>query len=198
MHPVFLQAIYYAVAMGLMVTIIAFFMRGFFWKYLKVRMSLGKLVLIKIRSQLRDYYKIGTVIEGMLEYKTKDRDGKKQIVRLQIPKNKIIFYKSIGVTMVDVDEERNAIACIDFSTVTGFDAIKWNNLFIRALTRPTISTNKEKIIIIALVIIAIVGLAAAYFGYMNYKELLALKKNIPAMFEALKQSTAVIKPASGI
>jgi hypothetical protein len=198
MHPVFIQAFYYAVAMGLSVVVIAFLLRGFFWKFVKVKMSLGRLVLVKIRSKLRDHYKIGEVMEGNLEYKSKDRDGKKTVIRLTIPRDTYPFYKSIGVTWVDVDEEKNAIAKVNFESVSGFDAVKWNNLFIRALTRPTIGSSKEMLVLIALLIIGLAALAAVYFGYMNYKELLEIKtKILPSIIESLKTG-ATITPAPGI
>lgn len=197
MHPIFVQAFYYGVAMLLTLFIVAFLFRGFFWKYIQVKMSMGRLVLIKIRSSLRDYYKVGEVIDNNLVYKTKDSDGKKAVIRINIPKDVQYFYKSIGVNWIDVDEEKNALMSVSYKPATGFDAIKWNNLFIRALTRPTVGDQKEKIIIILLVVVIIACLGAVYFGYMNYKELLALKKTLPQLIELAKH-TATITPPSTI
>jgi hypothetical protein len=171
--------------------------KDFFWKYLRVKLSMGKLILVKIRTPLRDYYKVGYVSENNVIYKTKDTDGRKEDIRITIPKDSLVFYKSIGVTWVDVDEEKNAILTVKYNPVSGFDAIKWNNLYIRALTRPSIGDQKEKIIILLLVLVIVAILGIGYFSYINYKELLAIKNALPQILNLIQHS-ATISPTNVI
>lgn len=51
----------YAALMVFTILGFSFFLRGFFWKYFKVRTSFGKNVMVKVRTPLRDYYAVGWV-----------------------------------------------------------------------------------------------------------------------------------------
>lgn len=159
MNEMFINLVYYIVVMVLTLLGCGFIQKGFFWKYLKVRASMGRLVLIKIREINRDDYKVGEIEGGKLKYTVKGKDKK----LIMIPKNKPVFYKTIGITMIDIDSEKNAVCCVDYSSLEGFDAEKYNDLLLRALYKPKIDNNREKMIITCLVILLI---AVAFIGYM--------------------------------
>ena len=178
---ILLQAFYYSCVMMITVFILSFMLKGFFWKYIKVRMSFGKLVLVKLRSTLRDHYKIGWVEDGFLCYRTKDESGK-YVIRTSIPKDRPVFYKSLAITFIDIDEETNGICTIDYSSITGFDAKKFSDLYTRCLMRPSINSTKETIILVLLILILVSSLASIYFGYKNTALTQQLATDIPNYF----------------
>jgi len=150
-------------------------MRGFFWQFLRVKVSLGKFVLVKIRAVNRDYYRVGRVHEGFLVYKPTKHEK-----RISIPDSSV-FYRSLGISWVDLDDEKNALVKPDFSTVTGFDAIKYNNLYLRALYSPKIADTMEKIIIGLLVLAVILIAINLFFTYNGYDAIGIIKQNIQSL-----------------
>ena len=172
---ILLQTLYYAIVMVLAVMVMALMLKGFFWKYIKVRLSFGRLVLIKIRGINRDYYAYGEIEEGFLVYTDKVR--KKKEKRISIGDNSY-FYKTLGVSMVDVNAETNAVCKPDYSSVTGFDAVKYNNLYTRALYSPQISDNKDKIIMVLLILILLGTFGAIYIGYTAYQNTAVLQQMV--------------------
>ena len=169
----------------------AMFLKGFFWKYFKVRTSFGKLVLIKVRTPLRDYYTIGTVEENFLCYKDKG-----YTIRIAMNSKDKIFYRSLGVNWVDVDEEKNAIARTDYSAVTGFDAKKHSDLLTRALMRPSITSNQEKIILIVVILSLLVSAAGVYFAYQASTATNNLIQSLPLLLQ--KTVEAVLNKGSTV
>lgn len=169
-NPIFEQIGNNILVMLLGIFIIAFTMKGFFWQYLRVRLSFGRLTLVKIRAVNRDYFKVGEIIDGFLVYPTKT--GHK---RISI-KDSSYLYRSMAITWIDVDEEQNAIAKPDFSTVSGFDAEKYDNLYKRTLYRPSASDAKEKLLFTLVFISIIAAIAAAvlsYFGMRNDAQIMS-------------------------
>lgn len=139
-------------------------LRGFFTPFLKVKASAGRLVLVRVRSQLRDYFKSGEVIDGTLKFKSANGHSR----TLNIP-DYPVFYKAYNVTCIDVDEKKNAIFMLDAKAISGYDAEKYDDLILRALLKPALN-NKKLIIIIALLALLIV-LAFAIIGlqFQTYK-----------------------------
>lgn len=152
MNPLLTYVLSGCVLMLLLVFAISFLFRGFFFKYLKVKASFGKLVLVKMRSTLRDYFAVGKVEEGMLIFKFNE-----DVKSIPVDMKTNPFYRCLGVSWVDLEEETNAICKTDYSGVPGWDPIKINNLLVRALTRPTVNSGKENLMII-LVGLAIIGI----------------------------------------
>jgi hypothetical protein len=183
MHPVFLQTIYYAVVLILGFLMVSFIQRGFFLKFIKVRLSFGRLVLVKLREVNRDFYAVGEVLEGYLIFKQK-----KDIKRLTIPRDKKIFYRSMGILWVDVDNERNSIMTWEYTEEKGFDAIKFNDLFMRALNKPSVTDNTTKILIILVCFVALLVIVDIYFDYQTGKKIEALYP----LIQQLKQASATI------
>lgn len=178
---ILIQAGYYGLVMVITIAILSMMMRGFFWKYIKVRTSFGKYVMVKIRTKLRDYFVVGKMEEGFLIYK-----HKKEEYRLAINFKENQFYKCVGVMWVDIDEDKSAIALTDFSAVGSHDPRKWNEVLLRALFRPSISDNKQKIILIILIVLGIGILVIGYLEYHNYASLRTLNQYIYTFAEAAK------------
>lgn len=131
---------------------------GLFKPYIRVRGSRGKLVLIKVKNIVADYFVTGKVEERMLVFK----DRKKEIRRIVLPLDRSGIYRSMAVSCVDVDDEKNAVITYSNELVPGFDAVKFNDLYTRAMYKPTLIDNKTMIIIVLLVI-AIIGIVAVGF-----------------------------------
>ena len=187
------SSIYYLLTMLITVTFISFFQRGFFWKYWKVRTSFGKHVLVKIRNPLTDYFEVGWVENGCLCYK-----HKKVVHRIDMVEGTQYFYRGMAVGWVDVDDEKNAIAKSDYSVVPGFDTEKFENLLIRALTRPSLTSKKDLIMIICLVVIVLCSFASLFLLYRVYQMDQAMLQNLPGMIRAVLQEGAVVRPTGVI
>lgn len=185
-NVIMIQTGYYALVLFGTLFMCGAIQRGFFWKYLKVRTSFGKYVMVKIRSPLRDYFQVGWVEEGFLMYEIKRSWKEKDIIRLNIPQKKSPFYKAVAVTWVDVDDEKHAICCADYSTVTGYDAIKNNNLHQRALMRPSITSGYEKIMMFCLVMLIFAVLILCVMVWKNSQAVVALKTQIPGIIEGMR------------
>ena len=142
---IIVQVSTYFLVLVMAVGALALIFKGLFWQYIRVRTSLGRLVLVKIRSVNRDFFRVGRVEESMLVFK-----GTTGMKRISV-ESKDSFYRSLNVNWVDIDEEKNCIIKPDMTGITGFDAEKYENLYLRALYRPE-SVNKKEIIIIILLL----------------------------------------------
>jgi hypothetical protein len=131
---------------------------GLFKPYMKVRGSRGKLVLVKVKNILGDYYIPGRVEERFLIFK----DRKKEPRRIALPERVSGIYRAMGVSCIDVDDDKNAIIIYSNELVAGFDAVKYSDLYTRALYKPSLTDNKTMIIIVLLIVIllGIFGLIA--------------------------------------
>lgn len=184
---VMVQAGYYGIVLVLTLFFVGAFQRGFFINYFKVRISFGKYVMVKVRSPLRDYFKKGWVEEGFLIYEIRRSWKEKDTIRLNIPKKgPSPFYKCMSVVWVDVDDERHAICQTDYSTATGYDAIKNNNLHQRALMRPSITTGYEKIMMFLLVVLVLAVVIDCFIGWGAYKQAILLKQQLPGIIQGMR------------
>lgn len=182
MNPIIEQTLYYFVVLILAFFVIGFILRGFFWKFIRVRLSFGRFILCKLKAVNRDYYATGHIEENFLILTTH-----KNTRRICI-KDSSVFYKSIGVTWVDIDDQKNALVKPDFSTVDGFDPVKYNNLYKRTLYKPSIADNKEKMVIGGIILIIILCGILAFFLYkQNY-----LLEFLGKQLESLKGSVSGI------
>lgn len=175
-NDLLIQTSAYAALMIFTILGFSFFLRGFFWKYFKVRTSFGKNVMVKVRTPLRDYYAVGWVEENFLCYKSKPF-----IIRIAMDSKFKIFYRSLSINFVDVDEEKNAICTLDYSPVTGFDAKKHSDLLTRALMRPAITSGQEKIILICVLFLCLASLVTIYLSYSGYAQSQLIYRELPGI-----------------
>lgn len=188
-NEILVQMISYLVVLLITFGGISVLLKGFFFNYMRVRGSLGKKVLVKIRSVNRDYYAQGWIEENNLVYETKL--GKEKVKKiLMIPEGKNPFYRSLNVNWVDVDEEKNAICFTDYTTVSGFDSVKYSHLLERALKKPVLTSSQDKIIIICLLGLIAIGCLSLYFNYSILKEVGTLKAILNTI-----QATATVTPS---
>lgn len=177
---VLMQAAYYAIVMGLSIGIMAMLMRGFFWKYLKVKTSFGKYVIIKIRTHLRDYFAVGWEEEGFLIYKSKKIEK-----RIKLESGADYFYRTLGVYWVDIDEKKGAICKVDYEAVTGHDQEMQSNLLARALTRPSVTDNREKLMMLILIGIGIALIVVGFLAFSSYNLNREILMQLPALAKSI-------------
>lgn len=168
----------YTAVLLLAIMFFSFMLKGFFWKFLKVKTSMGRLTLIKRRGQLRDEFLIGEIKEGFLVFKDR-KEGKKFINRIACDNNtNKALYRSLGVSWIDIDDENRICKC-DYTAIPGFDSKKFSDLFIMAEQQPEIGDNKQMIMLLILGVIVLLCIGAVYFGYTNYDLVKAISLDIP-------------------
>lgn len=184
-----IQMVAYLITMLATVGIIAFVQSGFFWSFLKVKMSMGRKILVKSRTATHDDYAVGYVEDGTLKFVI-NKNNK----TINLPDNHKAFYRSIGVLWVDVDEETNNICSIDYSVQPGFDAIKMDNLIKRALQKPLEKGNFERVVVLLLLGILAASAFGAYLAYMNSEAILNIQNTLPTITSQLQ---GVVTQGSG-
>ncbi len=160
--------------------------RGFLFKFLKVRASFGRLILVKLRALNRDYYSIGKIEEEFIVFKS--ASGTK---RINIKNNKA-FYRSLGVAWIDIDDSTGAVCSPDYSAVAGFDPVKYQELYNRCLYKPGIKDNTTKIIIGALLLIVVGLVIVAFMVYRQSTIIQGLINNIGSINSQLDSVKGVI------
>lgn len=158
-NEILVQAGYYFITLVIGILIIAMVQKGFFGAFWKVRTSFGRLVLCKFRTLNRDYFLVGAIEEGFLVVKT--RDGVKRIGI----KDGTSVYRCLGMNWADIDEETNQISNAKYEAQAGYDAIKYNNLYLRALYKPPTDDMQNKILIGLMVLILLLVVGAVFGIY---------------------------------
>jgi hypothetical protein len=174
-QAVMLQTLYYVIVCFVLLFLIAMLLRGFFWNYIKVRTSFGKYFLIKIRNPIRDYFTMGKYEDGFMIFKHHRKE-----LKVPFPENLPVIYRCLAVSWVDYDEKSGSFVKADFSAVTSYDARKFNNLYLRALTLPQIASGFEKVLIILMVISLIFMAIVLYFNATNYANIKSILKYLAA------------------
>lgn len=170
-----LMLTYMAIFFGLILLcfgVINFFMGGSFMPWLRVKTSRGKKILVRVRTIVQDYYKSGIIDKGMLVFKDREKEER----RISVGDGMV--YRGMGVNNIDVDDESNGVVKRSFEAVSGFDAVKYNYLYLRALFRPENMTKEIRIIIVLLVLVLIGVAASLWLGY-NMSEQIAGLSNVP-------------------
>ena len=167
LNDVYLVTGSYLAVVLIAVGVLNWLQAGLLFPFLKVRASRGRLILVRIRSVTSDYYKPGEIIEGFLIFK----DRKKNSRRIKCSSRDLIT-RAMGVATVDIDDEKNAIGKPDFSAIDGFDAVKYENLYIRCLTKPGLESTQDKIIL-ALLVVAVLSIIVV--GFLVFKNAKAIE-----------------------
>lgn len=167
---IWIQAGYYFIVMVITIFLIGIFQKGFWGHFVRVKLSFGRLLMVKIKAVNRDYFRTGRIEDGFLIYKSINKDEEEK--RMVISDSNEIYY-AVGCRWIDVHEELNCILSPDLSGVTGFDAVKFSNLYVRALTKPVISDKKEKILIMGFFLLVVLMVVV---GFLVYKQGMQLDK----------------------
>ena len=153
MSEVFIIVGSYLLLIAVIVGVLAFMLSGFMGPYLKVKSSRGKKVLVKIKSMTGDYYRAGSIDEGLLTFKDKKKENRTVSVSFED------ITRGLNIYNVELNDENSSIIRPKTKeVVSGYDAVKISNLIIRALMRPDLADNKAKwtLIICAVVLLGII------------------------------------------
>ena len=143
-----------------------FLTNGFLTIYLRVKM-LGKRknrVLVMIKGRIQNYFVVGRVQGGDLLYIDNEAKahGKKTEKRVKIPKDSI--FRMLNVYAFYVDEGTNSILTTNLKGVSGFDAIRINDLLKRALHSAKVGLDTKPLSwVFVLALLAVVGIIIIYF-----------------------------------
>jgi len=157
MHEIFIYMISYAVIVFGSLFFYNFLSKGYLLKLIRIKSMRGKGILIHVLSALEYYYVVGKLEGDFLVYNDRESKANKQKTPKRVSIKKGAFYRSLGVWNVNIDEATNSIIMPPGDVVSGFDAIKYNNLYERALFKPS-PEAKDKILIIIILIVVIITL----------------------------------------
>lgn len=133
-----------------------FLSKGYLSAYLRVKASRGKKVLLRVYSVTGRYYRPALVLENSLRFKNRAKNWLRltNVTRAAV-------YDEMGVKCVDYDEETQTLVILDnLEQMDSNDPQKVDDIVTRALQRPILQDKKE-VIIIALIIACLIGLAIA-------------------------------------
>lgn len=150
-NPIIAMTLGYLGVAVLCFIVVNFLMAGFLRTFMVVKGSRGKKIMTNVYALNRNYSVAGYVDNGWFVY----TDANKHEKRLKIPKSISVFYRFLNVTWVNVDEEKNTFITPDGKEINGFDAEKYNNLYLRTLYRPSLLDPKTQLMFILSIVTAI-------------------------------------------
>lgn len=164
-------AVFLGIIIGLFV-LLNIYMHGFFIKYMRVKASRGKKLMVQVNTLVDKYLVMGHIEDNFLIYKKRNSKDK---CRLTVPAGAV--YKDLGINFIDVDESTNNIKVLvqpDYRVIEGHDAETTEALYIRCLNKPSMIDNKTKVIIALLVVVLVGLLVLGLFNFQIYKKITAL------------------------
>lgn len=181
MNEIFIFMFSYLGVMLITLLVANMITKGFVFRYLKAKAGKRRgVVMLNILTPYFDLEKTGKIKEGWLTYK----DREKRIRRLAVPEG--ATFGKLGVIWLDVDEEKNIILKRDKSGASGFDANKYEDLYIRALNRSKLNDYKQ----ILQIIIFVAGIGAL-FSLVGIVMLSQAKKQIISQLQYCDLRTLV-------
>jgi len=183
------QVLGYGFSMLLGVGILSFLQRGYLLKFIKVKSSMGKLVLLRIKEVSHWSYCIGKWEEGDLIFKMNKE--KKRLSNVESSD----LYRSLGIYWMDIDSKTwNILSVKEGNNKTGFDPEKMESLVTRALYKPPIDDVRNKIMMVLIVASILAGLISAYFGYNILNEMGTLTNAVNNVQSTVAQGFVVGTP----
>lgn len=186
-NPILLSLLNNFVVLVIALLALSFLMRGFFFKFLKVKASFGSKILVRIHTQIDRYYTIGVIEDGFLVFKTRSKSNR----RVVLPNGAI--YRSIGVYWIDVDEEKNCVIKPNMDVVSGFDADRYNSLYLRALYRPAIQDANAKIMFFLIIFACLFALGGLIVSAIVMNKTNVILANTEVMRSFLVNMTISIR-----
>ena len=182
-----------------------FLLKNFAVSWLKVRMSGGKKILIKVVSPIGDYFVAGEYHKSHLEFKPRKRRDNKDPHRLiYVESIKDAIYSSFGVKCIDVDDNKDSVYYRyndSYKSVTGTNTEYIDELVKTALAKPSEegigffnAKTWQAIVLISIVLLGVL----AFMVYKNTKEInekmfLLHEEHVTIALELNETKTAVNK-----
>jgi hypothetical protein len=160
--------------------------QGFLMKYIKVKASRGKKILINVYGLNCVYYCVGVIDENALLYKYGKH--KKRIEKISLT----AIYRKMGVDNIDIDDIKNAfVSRPDFKAVDGHDAVKTDSMIERALMLPR---KNDNILLIITLIVVILTLLLVGFTAVNLDKNTKLLQSVADNVFLLVNNTVGVIP----
>lgn len=177
----------YVLVLVMFFLLMQFLSNGFFSKFIRVKISRGRFILVKIFAVDNTYYTHGAIDEGFIVFKDRSKEAR----RLSVDRGDV--YRAIGVGCLDVDDVTNAIIKIDGTMVEGTDAIKMDHLNKRCLMKPTITNKKDqmKLALLFLVILGALGIVL-YMLYTVTEDMVLLKNAVESLKAGVESITSTV------
>lgn len=164
------------VLMWIVIMFMNFILGGLLGPFMKVKASRGSKVLVRVRNPIQDYFRAGSIEEGYLVFK----DKQKTVRRINMKSG--VVSRAATIYWVEVDDEKNCLFMrSDGSAIATHDPAKTDSLLTRALYKPGLLGDNTIKIILLLVIITFVGVLAV--GYLVFKQ--------SGMIQQIQQAMAV-------
>ena len=169
-----LQLIQYMTAFGGLVILffltMNFLTKGFFATYLRVKASQGRGVLVRIHSAVDLYYKVGKWEDGFLKFKNRGKEQKS--IKIDEASFKKLIHHSMGVALIEVEEEGNKILTTDWEVVKfQVDVGRLNTTLIRIKNRPVPKSKQEQILIL-LAVLSFLAILFLAFKLNNLEQII--------------------------
>ena len=144
----------YIVAGLLFYLLLNFLTKGFIGQYIKVKMSRGRLILVKCYDVTDTYYKAGCV-DSKRNLVIKDRNKKVHTFSNITPE---FIGRELGMNLTEVELVKGLLVKRDFSGYSAYDLTMLDEMVNRALMLPKLNKDDnwekaEKIILIAILLI---------------------------------------------
>jgi hypothetical protein len=162
MDQVYYFVISYAAVAFIIFFVINWLSAGFLLNFIRVKASRGRLSLVRVRTITGDYFRPGAISDGFLVYTNREKAKKRLGVR-----DRSFIASAMGVKVVDVDDVSNVVLTPDGRSESGYDAIKYENLYVRTLMAPKLEDKFIKIILICVIIGVLVTVVV---GVLVYKQ----------------------------
>lgn len=176
LKAVLYQALGYSMAMMLGLGIVSFLQRGFLFKFIMVKASMGRKILIRLKLVTHWDYAVGSVDEGDLVWGKKDK--RKRVNNIKQDH----IYRSLGVNWIDLDgKDYSILPPHDNTAIEGFDPEKQESLITRALYKPPMDDPQKKIILVLMVVLIVLSLASVYFAYNILNQVGVMKAAVDSL-----------------
>lgn len=148
----------WVLALGLFYFLLNFWTKGFFAEFIKVKISRGRKILLRIHTMTEITFKAGKINENSVEYKRNKKE-----YTLTIPSKSTYTY--LSVPTIDFDEVSQNFIIDKTHRVAGSDHNVVNMLLKRAYLAGKLAGNQDKIIKLLLILslVTTAGVAIALF-----------------------------------
>lgn len=198
-----------------------FWMRGYFNAYVKVRLSRGKLILLKLRDVDKTHYKVSEILGGNLIWGKEGNAKNPKGIAFNVDREYI--YREMNVDCIDLDaktfsflppnlsskniqvikliqqdktlsdENKMELYGQIYSAIEGFSQENVDSLVVAAKYKPSLLDNKMKLIVICCIALFVGLIVIGFFLYNNNKSINGLYGDI----QTIKSGVELLRLASG-
>lgn len=162
-------------AMVVVVGILNFLLGGLLGPFMKVKRSRGSKILVRVRTNVTDYFRAGQINEGFLVFVDREKNTRR------IPMVPGVVSRAATVFWVEVDDEKNCCFKRDTAeAVSTYDPVKVDNLLVRALMKPAVMDAMMKIVLLVVILVFVAVLAVGFLTYKNGVAIGALQDSVQA------------------